>query len=215
MNKIKSVYIIGAGGSGRKVLEIIKDINEVNKEYNILGFIDDDRNLWGSEINGFKVLGGLKYLVNQSKKQICYAVNSIADCATKKDIVNKLENHVKWCNIIHPSAIIWSYSEIGIGSIVAPFVTIGPNSIIEDHVFINTNTNIGHDSKIGQFSSIMCLCDITGNVRIGEGVYIASKVSVIPKLNVGNYAKLGAGAIIIKDVKPGITMHGHMAVEAK
>ena len=40
---LKDIVIIGAGGVGRETALIIEDINEVNKEWNLLGFVDDGK----------------------------------------------------------------------------------------------------------------------------------------------------------------------------
>ena len=62
-NKVKSVVIVGAGGFGREVLEIFKDHNRVSKTWNILGFIDENKELHGKMVNGYLVLGGLDWKV--------------------------------------------------------------------------------------------------------------------------------------------------------
>lgn len=212
---MKDLYIIGAGGSGREVAEIVKDINKINPEYKIIGFVDDNQELWGTRINDIDVLGGSDFLLSLAKEKKCYTTISIADCQVKEMIVNTLGDSVEWVNIIHPSANMFSFVKLGVGVIIEPFVCIGPNAKIGNHVFINTKTNIGHDSVIGDFSSLMCMCDITGNVNLEEKVYVASSVSVVPGITIGESAKLGAGSLILKDVKPNVTMHGHMATEAK
>ena len=40
---MKSVVIIGAGGFGREVLEIFKDQNKISQTWNVLGFIDENK----------------------------------------------------------------------------------------------------------------------------------------------------------------------------
>ena len=39
---IQDIVIIGAGGFGREVAEIIDDINKEKKQFNLLGFLDDN-----------------------------------------------------------------------------------------------------------------------------------------------------------------------------
>ena len=55
---MKDIVIIGCGGFGREVAWLIEEINNVNQEWNILGFIDDDTLNHGQIINGYAVLGG-------------------------------------------------------------------------------------------------------------------------------------------------------------
>lgn len=56
---MKDIIIICAGGFGRETAELIADINDVNPEWNLLGFVDDNKEIQGKEINGYQVLGVL------------------------------------------------------------------------------------------------------------------------------------------------------------
>ena len=55
------IVIVGASGFGREVLWTLHDCNKKSKKYNILGFIDDNKSLWGKFINEFPILGGLDW----------------------------------------------------------------------------------------------------------------------------------------------------------
>ena len=59
---MKDIIIIGAGGVGKEVAFIIEQINIKTPKWNILGIIDDNESLWGTKINGYKVLGGSSVL---------------------------------------------------------------------------------------------------------------------------------------------------------
>ena len=53
---LKNIVIIGAGGSRTsKIALIIEDINEVNKEWNLLGFVDDGKEV-DEIINGYRMI---------------------------------------------------------------------------------------------------------------------------------------------------------------
>ena len=43
LHRVKSVAIVSAGGFGGEVLEIFRDQNRIEKQWNIAGFIDDDK----------------------------------------------------------------------------------------------------------------------------------------------------------------------------
>ena len=55
-----------AGGFGREVIEIFKDENKIQKKWDIIGFIDDDEKTHGKTQNGFPVLGGLDWLIENA-----------------------------------------------------------------------------------------------------------------------------------------------------
>jgi sugar O-acyltransferase (sialic acid O-acetyltransferase NeuD family) len=211
---MKDIYIIGSGGFGRETAETIRDMNKITPAFNIKGFIDDDESKWGHIYNDIEVLGGTSYLAHICRNNKPYSVISIADGNVKARMAEKFHGLVEWANIIHPTVVKWSNVDMGVGNVFQPFVFIGPNAKIGNHTMANVKTNIGHDTIIEDYSSFMCFCDITGNVHVQKKVFAGSRVSIIPGLSIGESAKLGAGSVIIKDVEPGVTMHGYMAKDA-
>jgi len=57
MGDCKSIVIVGAGGLGREVLATIEASNAAGGEWNVVGFLDSNRNLVGSELAGVRILG--------------------------------------------------------------------------------------------------------------------------------------------------------------
>jgi len=76
---------------------------------------------------------------------------------------------------------------------------------------LNIGTQIGHDSKIGNFSSLMPGVDLGGHVNIGKSVFVGSKATIIPNIRVEEYSIIGAGSVVIKKVKTGTTVFGNPA----
>ncbi|MBM4302012.1 MAG: polysaccharide biosynthesis protein [Deltaproteobacteria bacterium] len=58
--KGKSILIIGAGDAGEKMCREILDNPALN--YNLMGFLDDDRTKWGRSLHGVRVYGGVAML---------------------------------------------------------------------------------------------------------------------------------------------------------
>lgn len=217
MSELKDIYIIGAGGSGREVADTIHAINSITPKYKIAGFIDSDISKHNEIINGIEVKGDFDYLARHYKntnKKEC-AIISVGNPLLKEKIAFELNDYVEWENIIHPTVVLSDFAELGHGVLIQAQGFIGANVSIGNHVQVNAKSNVSHDSIVGDYASIMCLCDITGNVTIGSKAYIASSVSVIPGRIIGEMAKIGAGSTILKDVRPNVTMHGYMAMEAK
>lgn len=87
------ILIIGAGDAAVLLIREIKTNPKLN--YNIIGLIDDDPNKFGKLINGIKVIGNRKKIVevckNKNIKEIIIAIPS-ADTETKKGIINICKN---------------------------------------------------------------------------------------------------------------------------
>jgi acetyltransferase-like isoleucine patch superfamily enzyme len=47
-----------------------------------------------------------------------------------------------------------------------------------------------------------------GEVRIGEGALIGIGAVVLPRVTVGAWSTVGAGAVVTSDVPPGVTVAG-------
>lgn len=212
---MKQLIIIGAGGFGREVADTVSRINRTEKTYNLLGFVDDTKELLDKEINGLKVLGNKEWFKEFSKLNEIYAVMAIASPNGKRGLAEYLDGCVQWENIIDPSAIISPYAEMGVGNIVQPFVVIGPDTKVGNHCMFNLRTNMGHDAKTEDFISAMSMCDITGGVFIKEGAYLATSVAIVPGVVIGKNAFICAGSVVLKDVEDDAQVIGYPAKRIK
>ena len=196
---MKDIVIIGAGGIGREVAWIIEGINEVNPTWNILGFVDENSEIWGKELNGYKVLGGLNILDKlESKPEVIVA---IANCGVKKDIVARLNNKFNFATIIYPNVKISKYIEIGQGTIIYPGVILTVNTSIGNHIIISGNCGIGHDTVIDDYSSVLWGSNFSGFNTVGEECFIGVGTKIIQGINIGSRRKIGAGTIVIENIE--------------
>lgn len=206
---MKDIIIIGAGGVGREVAFIIEEINKETPTWNILGFIDDNKEIHGKVINGYSVLGDLSYLDNYEKKEEKpKVIIAIANYNIKKNIVFKLSNKFKFATIIHPEVSIHNTVIIGNGSIIYKGVIVTTNITIGNHVIVSPKCGIGHDSIIKDYVSLLWNVNISGNDVIEEGVLIGSGATVIQGRKVGQAAVIGAGAVVVKDILSNTTNVG-------
>jgi serine acetyltransferase len=49
---------------------------------------------------------------------------------------------------------------------------------------------------------------VAGGASVGDGVFMALGSIVLPKIHVGDWATVGAGAVVTKPVDPGLTVVG-------
>lgn len=54
---MKNLVIIGAGGCGRELLQIAKDINKIEMKWNIKGFLDYDNTSLLNKICSISIIG--------------------------------------------------------------------------------------------------------------------------------------------------------------
>lgn len=195
---MKDIVIIGAGGIGREVAWIIEEINEVNPTWNIVGFVDDNSEMWGKELNGYKVLGGLDILNKLENKP--KVIVAIANCGVKKEIVARLNDKFNFATIIYPSVRVSKYIEIGQGTIIYPGVILTVNTNIGNHVVISGNCGIGHDTVIGDFSSVLWGSSFSGFDVVEEECFIGVGTKFAQGVRISQGIRISTGGIVTEDV---------------
>ena len=204
---MKDLVIVGTGGVGKETALIVEDINEISQEWNLLGFIDDNKELIGKEINGYKVLGDREFLNNFDKE--VYVVIAIADHCIKEELVKYLTNkNIQYETLIHPSVKINRTISIGKGCIIYQNVIMTVNINIGNHVIISPKCGIGHDSLIEDYVTVLWNVNISGSERIRQGVTLGSGCTIIQGLEIGRGSFVGAGAVVIRDIDESKTAVG-------
>ena len=202
------LVIYGAGGLGSELLPML-----IRSGKTVHGFIDDGKPS-GTLVSGFPVLGGADWLLKnhvqiilafgdpQLKRQVHKQITTISGVGLVESIAD-------------PQSVILDPTQVKMdeGSILTAGVILTTRINIGKAVLINLNTTIGHDTVIGDFTSIMPGCNIAGHVRIGNGVLIGSGANILGGISVGDGAVVGSGAVVTRDVAPGKTMVGIPARE--
>ena len=203
---MKELLIVGAGGYGREVLQWCKDINQDNPTWTIKGFLDDNADALSGYDCDFQVVGKISNW-QPSKNEVF--VLAIADPNIKEKIVTSLElRNAEFVSVIHPTASIGNFNKIGKGIVMYPDSRIVVNIAIGDFVTILNNASIGHDAVVGDYSTICGGCSINGHVTLGNKVFFGTHVSVIPGKTIGDGAYVGAGSVVMTDIKENTRVFG-------
>ncbi len=105
---------------------------------------------------------------------------------------------------------------IGSGAILQPFVTLTANIIIGRCFHANIYSYVAHDCVIGDFVTFAPSVHCNGNVHIHDHAYIGTGAILRQgtpdkPLTIGAGAIVGMGAVVTKDVPPGVTVIGNPA----
>jgi len=200
------LIIVGAGGFGREVLQWAWQSKDNNVRWKITGFLDDNLNKLQGFSCGYQVLGKISDWLPQEDERFVLAIGSPQD---KEKIAALLTARgAVFTNVIHSNVIIAATAQLGDGVILCPGVVVSDHVKIGNHVSVNINSCIGHDASIGEYTTINSLCDVTGNVVVGNGVFISSSVSIIPRCKIGAHAYLCAGSVVMNDIAPNTRVLG-------
>ena len=212
---MKDLYIVGAGGFGREVAWLVERVNDVNKEWNLKGFIDDNEAVHNTIEGGYQVIGGCDYLMNLQEEVWAYC--AVGNAAVREKIINKFANcqHIKWATLVDPSVISSNRVAIGEGTIICAGTIITVDIEIGKHVIINLDCTIGHDDIIEDFVTIYPSVNVSGNVHVERNVELGTGAQIIQGKKIGRNTIVGAGSVVVKDLPEKCTAVGSPAKPIK
>lgn len=209
----KSVVVIGAGGFGREVLDILESVNRCAaiSRYEVLGVIDDGpsaASLSRLADRGYKHLGGLGEWLTTGTEALF--VVAIGNPLVRSRICALIASNtaLEPLTIVHPTAVIGSEVRLGKGSVICAGVQISTNVGVADQVHVNPGAIIGHDTTLADYVSINPGAVVSGEVTVGESCLIGAGAVVLQGLTVGAGSVVGAGGVVTRDVGTGRVVKG-------
>lgn len=202
------MVIIGAGGHGRVVLDIL----QASKHYHIRGFLDSNKALHGQAVDGVPVLGDVSLLDELHGKGVAGAIVAIGDNSTRKFYASVVANHgLELVNAIHPTASLAHTVTIGSNVVIAAGAMVCAHASVSDSAILNTGCIVEHECSIGQAAHICPGVRLAGHVSVGPVAFVGIGAVVIQGLTVGQAAVVGAGSVVLRDVPPYTTCVGQPA----
>ena len=202
------IIIIGAAGCGREVANWIEDINKVEPTWNILGFLDDNPNALDGFRCKYQIIGTIKD--HEPRENVKYAMG-IASPAVKKLIgPAMMEKGAQFASIIHPSVHVYSEYELGVGLVAYPNAKIATGCRIGDFVTLQS-TILGHDAELEDYVTVSSSCGITGGTKLHEGCFIGDHACIAVGMEIGAWAYVGIGSVVIREVPENTRVFGNPA----
>jgi len=172
--------LIGFGGHAREVMS--------QMGIKLTCFVDDEY-----------VNDGSSPLSSFNPKEYIVMV-AIANSQDRYNVVNKLPKETQYFTFIHPSAMIMDDVEIGCGSFIGAYSILTTNIKLGSHSLLNRSNHIGHDSIIGNYFSAMPGSIVSGNVSIGDRVYLGTNSSIREKINICDNVVIGLNTGVVKHI---------------
>lgn len=199
MKRQPRLVIIGAGGHGRVVCDVLR----LQGTAQAVGFLDDAPDLQGKTVNGVPVLGTTEDLFNLRRRRIEVFVAAIGDNAIRaRKFAEAMDAGLDPWDAIHPSSIIAADVTWAAGIQVVGGVVVNPGVRLGSNVILNTACSVDHDCRIGDHCFVGPGARVGGTVSIEEGAFIGIGAVVLPNLRVGQWSTVGAGAVVTRDVHP-------------
>jgi len=205
MQQKPRVVIVGAGGQGHVVLDVLVELGQVD----VVGFLDDRPELWHTVTKAdYPVLGGIDFGVIEKGQAESFVI-AVGNNAVRARLFEEgLASGLTPWDVRHPSVIVASSAELGVGAQVAAGVIIGPFAVIGRNVLMAAGCTVAHDCRIGDHAFVAPGAHLGGDVTVEELAFIGIGANVHPGIRVGRAAVVGGGAMVIRDVPPDTTVVG-------
>lgn len=194
----KSVVVIGAGGHAKVVISTLQAAG-----YVVTGVFDDDVDKWGASVLNVPVSGGLSDLTRAGRRK---AVIAIGDNRVRERLAREI--NMEWVAVAHPQSYVHDSVKLGEGSVVFAGAIIQPDTVVGAHAIVNTGATVDHDCVIDDFVHLAPGVRLAGGVQVARGAFLGIGTLVIPSRRVGEWAVVGAGGVVVKDIPGGVTAVG-------
>ena len=176
----------------------------------VLGCLDDNEGLWGSEVSaGLMVLGGIDDVAEHHGVDL---VVCAGQGAVRERIIARLDGlgvtSSRFATVIDPRSMLAHDTVIGRGSIVLAGVVATAQVAIDDHVVCMPGVVLTHDDRVAGFATLCAGVVLGGNVTVGRAAYVGMAASVREGRTIGAGSTIGMGAAVISDVPAGQTWAG-------
>ncbi|MCS6855175.1 MAG: acetyltransferase [Elioraea sp.] len=185
----RRVVILGAGGHGRVVADILTLAG-----WQVDGFLDDARD---GPVLGLPVLGAFARAFEPGFLAGRCALVALGDSAKRAAISRTLvERGVGLATAIHPSAVVARDAAIGAGTTVAAGAVVGVTARIGRFCIVNTGASVDHDCVVEDGAFLAPGVRLCGGVRVGEGAFLGAGAIVLPGGQIAAGALVPAGAVV-------------------
>ncbi len=113
-----------------------------------------------------------------------------------------------YASVVHPGVDVAATATVGAGAYLGPRVVVAPYAHLGDLVSVNRGATFGHHTVVGDRCTINPAVTVAGRCRLGDGVTIGMSASIVDGVTIGEGSVIGAGALVTKDVPPGVVAYG-------
>jgi sugar O-acyltransferase (sialic acid O-acetyltransferase NeuD family) len=208
--KTNRLVIIGAGGHGKVAAECAESMGA----FETIVFLDTifvDNKFVGPWPIVDVPESFADYLADDTEFFVAIGNNSIR----QKWLVRLQAAQARLASLIHASATLSDYSNIGEGTLLCAHSVVNPFTEVGVGCIINTGATIDHDCQIADFVHIAPGCKLAGIVTVDKFTFLGIGTTVIQQMHIGKRSVLGAGSVVVNNVTDNALYVGVPATKVK
>ncbi len=192
----QDLIIVGAGGFGRELLEMLADVFPVER-FHFKGFLARDASDLRSHGIEADVLGDPEDYQPTSNDRFLLAIGDID--ARRRTVESIQSRGGQFVSFVHPLARVAATATIGPGAVIYPFAVVSNQSSLADYVHLNYYASVGHDCRVGRYCLLAPYGTLNGCVTLEDEVYISTHGTVAPGRTMHYRSKLSANSACMRD----------------
>lgn len=204
--------LVGSGGFAREVMPLMKQAvaNGVSQD-NVFFIVPDSDD---TVVNGIRQISEAEFLALKDERFFNIAIGD----SRKREAIARLYERQGCIPLSLAANGFQQYDncDVGVGAIFCGNSMLTSNLKIGRYFHANIYSYVAHDCIIGDFVTFAPGVHCNGNVVIGDHAYIGTGAILRhgtpdKPLCIGAGAVVGMGAVVTRDVEPGVTVVGNPA----
>ncbi len=204
---MKPIVILGAGGFARELMALIEAIGG----WRILGFVRSEPEGELSYLHGYPNYPTIETFVsdhpNVAEVRYCLGAGS-PKVKRSMDAEARLVGLLPAQPLVHPNVKIHPSVQLSDTVVICAGTSLTVDIQIGYGTMLNLHCTVGHDTVIGEFCTCSPGVHLSGNVTLADGVECGTNSTVLPHVMLGEHCVLGAGAVAVKSIRPGVVAVG-------
>jgi sugar O-acyltransferase (sialic acid O-acetyltransferase NeuD family) len=201
----RRILVIGAGGGGAQVLDILSRCPDKQP----VAVLDNDPAKMGHTLLGVDILGSLDVIEElwQRRAFDAVAIAIVADADYRRAVFDRIDRlGIPLENVIDPTAIIGCGVSLGRGNVIRPLCVLAALVSIGDNNYFGEHVCVGHHARVGSHCTFAPRAATAGWIQVADRVQVGLGANLLGRLRIGERAVIGAGAVVSTDVPPGVTV---------
>jgi sugar O-acyltransferase (sialic acid O-acetyltransferase NeuD family) len=211
---LRELLILGAGGSGREVAWLARDVHGTGIS---LTFAVEPHYATADRVDGIPVVA----FDDTFSPSAAYYVIAVGNIVERRRLAAACDARgLMPATLVHPGVTHSSRVEFGVGSIVCAGSIMTTNVRVGSHVHVNVGCTLSHDVVLGDFATLSPGVHVSGHVHVEDGVFLGTGANIINgiagrPLIIGRGAIVAAGACVTGPVEAGALVAGVPAIRKR
>jgi len=204
----RPLVIVGSGGFGREVVDLVRDLAAAGTAYDVLGLLGDVAPAPDVLARLGATWLGPTDAIASLPTGTAYVV-AVADAVARERLAAQAdaEGH-EAVTLRHPSAVIGTDVRIAAGVVIAAHCSLTSNIALGRHVHVDRASTVGHDAVLEDFVRLNPGAIVSGNVTLRRGSTLGTGAVTRQGVEVGAGTYVGAGAAVVSDLPAGVVAVG-------